>query len=110
MSMEQHWQTLCHLFDAKDAPTFATIKAAAEQSGYAAAAERVQSIDVEISELASRALEIQAATLAGARAQALALLALDQTPYSQRWMIHHEGVMTLSRTVVALSNGEGARS
>ena len=111
VSMEQHWQIIRHLFDIENELPFATIKAAAEQSGYAIAAERVRSIDVEIHDLASRALGIQAATLGGARAQALALLALDQTRYGRRWnTIPHEGVMTLSRAVVALSDGVGARA
>jgi hypothetical protein len=111
VSMEQHWQIVRHLFDTENELPFATIKAAAERSGYAVAAERIRSIDVEIHALTSRALEIQSATLAGARAQALALLALDQTRYGRRWStIPHEGVMTLSRAVVALSDGVGARA
>jgi hypothetical protein len=111
VSMEQHWQIIRHLFDTENELPFATIKAAAEQSGYAIAAGRVRSIDVEIHDLASRALGIQAATLGGARSQALALLALAQVSSDVGWKpIPHEGVMTLSRAVVALSDGVGARA
>ena len=99
-----------HILDTENKLPFATIKAAAEQSGYAFADERVRSIDVEIRELAAQALEFQAATLAGARAQALALLGIRPV---RPWMepdLFHEGAMTLSRAVVALSKGEEARS
>ena len=110
VSMEQHWQILRHLFDIENELPFATIKAAAEQSGYAIAAERIRSINLEINDLAARALEIQAVTIAGARAQALALLGIRPV---RPWMdsdLFHEGAMTLSRVVVALSDGVGARA
>jgi hypothetical protein len=104
MTMEQLWGCLCQLFEIKDAPSYTTIKAEAERSGYASAKERVGSIDVEIRELAARALKIKAVTLAGARAQAQALLALNQIRFFVVWdKIPYEGALTLSRTVKALS-------
>ena len=42
MTMEQRWGCLCQLFEIKDAPSYTTIKADAERSGYASAKERVE--------------------------------------------------------------------
>ena len=74
-----------------------------ERSGYASAKERVESIDGEIRDLASRALKIKAVTLAGAGAQAIALLSVRSTRPWLRDSCFDAGAMTLSRTVKALS-------
>jgi hypothetical protein len=98
------------LFDSESRLPFATFKSMAKKSGYAAAADRVRSIDVEIKDLASRAIKIRAASLAGARTQALALLALDQLRYGWQWNFAREDALTLSRSVVALSKAQEART
>ncbi len=111
ISIEDHWEILRHFYDAADEVPFATIKAAAEQSGYRAAVEHVKAIDLEIHDLASRAFDIQAASLSGARAQALALLALAQVRYGPaRGPIPPKAIMTVSGAVVALTNREEAGS
>jgi hypothetical protein len=108
LSMEIHWKIVQHLFDTEGSLPFATLKLMAKKSGYAAAADRVRSIDMETKDLASRALKIRAASLAGAKTQALALLALDQLQYGWEYMYAREDVLTLSRTVVALSKTQEA--
>jgi hypothetical protein len=109
------YQTLdrCHakrVFDTEGRLPFATLKAMSKKSGYATAAERVRSIDMEIKDLASRALKVRAASLAGARSQALALLALDQIRYGWQHTFSREAVLALSRSVVALSKAQEARA
>jgi hypothetical protein len=108
LSMEIHWKTVQHVFDAEGRLPFATFKSMAKKSGYAAAADRVRLIDVEIKDLASRALKIRAASLAGAKTQALALLALDRIRYGWQWNFAREDVLTLGRSVVALSKAQEA--
>jgi hypothetical protein len=110
-SVFQRWLTMQRLFSPREGIAFTTIKAAAKKSGYATAAERVKSIDMEIHDLASRALKVQAANLAGAGCQALAVLALDKTEYGRQGLgprFPHEGVLLLSRAVVGLSNAQEA--
>jgi hypothetical protein len=107
LSMEIHWKIVRYLFDTEGSLPFATLKSMAKKSGYAAAADRVRLIDVEIKDLASRALKIRAASLAGTRSQALALLALDRIRYGWQWNFAREDVLTLSRSVVALSKAQG---
>jgi hypothetical protein len=103
MTMEQRWGCLCQLFEIKAAPAYTTIKADGERSGYASAKERVESIDVEIRDLASRALKIQAVTLAGAGAQAIALSSVRSIRPWLKDSCFDAGALTLSRTVKALS-------
>jgi hypothetical protein len=110
LSMEIHWKIVQHIFDTEGSLPFATLKLMAKKSGYAAAADRVRSIDMETKDLASRALKIRAASLAGAKTQALALLALDQLQYGWQYMYAREDVLTLSRSVVALSKAQEARA
>lgn len=107
--MEDHWKIVQHIFDIQERIPFAALKSMAKKSRYAAAAARVRLIDVEIKGLASRALKIRAASLAGTRSQALALLALDRMRYGWQYIFAREDVLTLSRSVVALSKAQEAR-
>jgi hypothetical protein len=100
---EDCWRVLRHQHGVKE--PYATVAAAAHQSGYASALERVRSIDLEIHETAPRTIDIEAASMTGVKAQALAILALDQTVYGWRGPRIHAYASTLSRAVVALSNG-----
>ena len=110
LSMEIHWTIVQHMFDTERVLPFASVKAMAKKSGYAAAAERVRSIDIELKSLASRALKMRAASFAGAKTQALAFLALDQVRYGWSWTFDRKDVLALSRSVVALSNAREART
>jgi len=104
ISREQHWRILQDMFDSQRVLTFQAVESMAKKSGYAAAAQQLRSIDAEIKQLAYRALKIRAAGLAGAKTQALALLALDQLHYGWSWMLPTAEVLAFSRAVVAIAS------
>jgi hypothetical protein len=109
ISMEEHWRIIRDYCDKYEGdPQLETIRGLAERSGYAAAAARVLSIDLEIRDTAARVLEVHAQSLAGAKAQAIAVLALSKIRYG-RWNgmpDTNQAVLTLSRAVIAFAGEE----
>jgi hypothetical protein len=107
--MEEHWRIIRDYCDKYEGdPQLETIRGLAERSGYAAAAARVLSIDLEIRDTAARVLEVHAQSLAGAKAQAIAVLALSKIRYG-RWggmPDANKAVLTLSRAVIAFAGEE----
>ena len=108
ISQEQHWRILQQAFDVDRVLSFKSLESMAKKSGYAAAAERVRSINIELGDLASRALKIRAANLADAKTQALAFLALGQLRYGWVWSFAREDVVNFSRSLVAVIKAQEA--
>jgi hypothetical protein len=110
ISQEQHWRIIQHMYGVDRVLSFKSLKSMANKSGYTAAAERVRSINMELKDLAYRALKIRAANLADAKTQALAFLALGQVRYGWVWSFAREGVVNFSRSLVAVIKAQEARS